>query len=191
MAFTTRLTTLERIKKGDEMAWNQFREAYKALMFLRGADFGLSADEKEQLVQDVMVSLFMGNSVFRYDKSKGRFRDYLKTIIDRRAIDIIRKRVTEHRTTGDNGETEVASDDTVLDEKWDRAWYQHILAQALDALRGEIDPDSFQVIMMLLNNAEPKTIAETLNRSVENVYVVKHRVLRRLRHEVARLIEES
>ena len=92
MAFTTKGSLLTAVKNGDEISWQQFYDMYKPLILLKGGDLRLNQTEKEELVQLVMLSFFNTSQTFCYDKSKGRFRDYLKRIIHNKACDLMRKR---------------------------------------------------------------------------------------------------
>lgn len=92
MAFTTRHTILGRIREGSELGWDEFFGMYQPLVRLRGRDHGLNDAEVEDLVQDVMVEVFKGKTAEKFDPSKGKFRYYLKTIIDRRSWRIIKRR---------------------------------------------------------------------------------------------------
>jgi len=77
-AFTTRPSILGRIRSGDELGWEEFVGHYKALVLLRARDRGLSSMESDDLLQDLILELFKGNSVVRFDAEHGtRFRDYL------------------------------------------------------------------------------------------------------------------
>ena len=77
MSFTTDVSFLEKISDGDEVSWEKFKEIYSPLIRYCGHEWGLNAVETDELVQDVMVSFFMGSKTFRYDRSKGKFRSYL------------------------------------------------------------------------------------------------------------------
>jgi DNA-directed RNA polymerase specialized sigma24 family protein len=90
MAFTTRQSVIQKVKNGDDVGWEEFDQCYRKLIFLRAADRGIKEAEREDLLQNVMVSLFKYNSVLHYDIEKGRFRDYLKAIIDRQAFTLIK-----------------------------------------------------------------------------------------------------
>ena len=93
MAFTTRGSLLSAIRRGDEVSWDEFYRMYRPLILLRGGDLRLNQTEKEELVQLVMLSFFRTARTFHYDKSLGRFRDYLKRIIQNKACDLMRKRI--------------------------------------------------------------------------------------------------
>ena len=74
----------------------------------------------------------------------------MRTIIDRRAVDILRKRNNTVADTSremldnlpDTGGSE-------LDKKWNEEWRQHSLAQAVAELRNRIDSDN-PIVQQLL-----------------------------------------
>jgi len=185
MAFTTRQSLLLRICKGDEISWDDFYNTYKPLILLRGGDFFLTQTEKEELVQHVTIAFFNTSTYFKYDSSKGRFRDYLKTIINHKAIDIKRKRR--------NNEISLEEcscdmhDNSNLDSRWDEEWQQYLLSQAIEELKNRIEPTTFQAFeLYALQNEPPQKVAEYLDISVNSVYVYKKRAL----DEIRKIIQE-
>lgn len=105
MAFTTRDNLLSAVQHGDEIAWAESYRMYKPLILLRGDDLCLNNTEKEELVQLVMFSFFKTSRTFQYGKSRGRFRDYLKRVIQNKACDLIRKRHNEEISTENTRQT--------------------------------------------------------------------------------------
>ena len=185
MAFTTRGSLLAAVKKGDEISWEKFYDMYKPLILLKGSDLQLNQTEKEELVQLVMLSFFNTSKTFRYDKSKGRFRDYFKRVIHNKACDLMRKRhdgevsVEEIPQTVENLLAEG-------DDRWEEEWKNHILNQALEDLRGAVSPLVYQAFYMLtLENMSGKEVAETLGISANAVYVYKHDAQKKLKELIA------
>ena len=80
MSLTTNITLLEKITDGDEISWNKFYEIYSPLIRTSGEQWHLNESECDELVQDVMVNFFKRAKTFRYDRSRGSFRSYLRTI---------------------------------------------------------------------------------------------------------------
>lgn len=192
MAFTTRQSVLQRVRAGQEVGWEEFHRMYRPLIHLRGRDRGLSSSELDVLVQDVMMTFFRGEKVAKYDSQKARFRSFLKTIIDRRAIDILRRR-RNHESIDDLAEKGVhleSPDFGDMEEGWDKAWYDHLLKQATQIVRTEVDDltyDAFE--MTVFKGIAPKEVAEKLGMTAQNVYVIRHRMLRRLKETVESMQE--
>ena len=180
MAFTTSKSLLSRIKAGDELGWEQFHEAYSPLIRLRGGDLGLGGADLDDLAQNVVLSVFEGRSVFRYDPAKGRFRDYLRRIISNKAVDIIRRKAA--------GPVELDPEAVIADErddlkgKWDEEWREHVLRQSLDELRRQVEPATFQAFDLYAVKGLPgRRVAEILGVSEESVYTTKNRCMARLK----------
>ena len=126
-----------------------------------------------------------GDQVFKYDGSKGRFRDYLKTIIDRRSFDLIRKRKNALESLNALGEKGIvlSSDDHENAEKhWEDEWQKHLLEQAIEYVSAEVQPQTITIFRLLTQeHMTPEKVAEKLEINVDAVYVVKHRMMKRIK----------
>jgi RNA polymerase sigma-70 factor (ECF subfamily) len=183
MAFTTRLSLLSKIKKGDEIGWYDFYRTYRPLILLRGGDHFLTQEEKEELVQDVLLSIFKNNSKFVYNPEKGKFRSFIRTIIDRRSFDILRKRKNIIVDT-DQKFLESLPDinKSDIEKKWEGEWRKHIITQSIAELRMRLEPVTFQAFeLYTLNEWAPAKVADFLDLSINSVYVAKNRAIKQLR----------
>ena len=185
MALTTDITLLERITDGDEISWGQFREIYSPLIRLFGADWGLDDAECDELVQDVLVSFFKASKVFRYDRRRGSFRSYLRTVVRDCVSKLLLRR---GGSVGSAADESAAAVDLAFEEKWDAEWYNHLLGEALKVLRSESDYIAYQCfVRYALDGEAPERVARSLGVSVNAVYVNKCRLLARLRGIVRQL----
>jgi len=186
MAFSTSKSMLSKIKAGDNIAWSDFYRTYRPLIMLCGSDCNLSASEKEELMQDTVLSMFKGQH-FVYDRSKGRFRDYLRRIIKRRAYDIIRKR-SKHQELDENILNSLESPEQ--DDRWAKEWRQHVLNEALRELRSAVEPSTFQAFdLFVIRDMKASKVAEVLDISENTVYLAKMRSLKKLK-EIVKNIDE-
>ncbi len=189
MAFTTRDNLLSAVQNADEIAWTEFYRMYKPLILLRGDDLRLNNTEKEELVQLVMLSFFKTSRTFQYDKSKGRFRDYLKRVIQNKACDLIRKRHDGEIST----ENTLQTVEKLFAEEnncWEQEWREYVIQQALKELRNTVSPLVYQVFSMLsLENMSGKEVAEALGITTNAVYVYKHEAVKKLKELVKRAEE--
>ena len=180
MNYTTRKTLLEAIKDGRDVSWHEFYAVYRPLIILRGSDYQLTADEKEELIQMVLLEIFHKCKSFHYDRSQGRLRDYLRKIIGCKAVDILRKRKPNHIST--DMLTDYIDNDSLLEQAWKSEWQNHLLAQAINILRNRIEPVTFQAFELhVINEKSAKEVALFLNISVNMVYVAKSRSTKMLR----------
>ena len=190
MAFTTRGSLLSRLRRGDEISWEDFYNTYKPLILLRGGDFFLTQTEKEELVQLVTLTFFNTSKYFHYDNTQGRFRDYLKTIINHKAIDIKRKRHNNEVPLETGSGSHDMPGECDLDSAWNEEWQQYLLSQAIEELKNRIEPTTFQAFeLYALQNEPPQKVAKFLDISVNSVYVYKKRALDEIRNIIQELNE--
>ena len=121
MAYTTRGSLLSAVRRGDEIGWEEFYNRYKPLILQLGADLRLNPAEREELVQQVMLSFFNTSKTFVYDRSKGRFRDYLKRTIQNKACDIMRKR-QDHTVSLETECNSIENLPAETEDRWEREW---------------------------------------------------------------------
>ena len=183
--FTTRRTLLQKLNMGSQVAWDDFDQTYRKLILLRGRDRGLREDELDDLIQMVLINIFKSNSIFKYDGAKGRFRDYLKTIIDRRSFDLIRKRKNALESLNELGDRGIvlSSDDHENAEKhWEDEWQKHLLEQAIEYISAEVQEQSITIFRLLAQeHKSAEQVAEELDINIDAVYVVKHRMMKRIK----------
>ena len=190
MNYTTRKTLLEAIKDGREVSWHEFYSVYRPLIILRGSDYQLTPDEKEELVQMVLLEIFHKCKSFHYDQSQGRLRDYLRKLIGGKAVDILRKRRSNHVSA------DILNDcpdrDSLLEQAWESEWQNHLLSQSINVLRNRLDPVTFQAFELhVISEKNAKEVAAFLDISVNMVYVAKSRsakMLRSIIHELQEMI---
>ena len=188
MIYSTRKTLLEAIKEGDDVSWHEFYVTYRPLIILHGSDYKLTADEKEELVQMVLLEIFQKCKSFHYDRSHGRLRDYLRRIIGGKAIDILRRRKTDH--VSDEVLNFHPDRESLLEEAWENEWQGHLLSQAINILRTQLEAITFQAFELHVINEKPaKEVATFLNISINMVYVAKSRSVKKLRSIIYELQE--
>lgn len=194
MAFSTRKSMLSRIRQGSEIGWHEFYRTYLPLIMLRGGDFYLTGTEKEELVQEVLIIIFKNSRTFQYDPAKGRFRDFLKRIIDNKTKDILRKRMRDKARFADAETEEIPSveNESELEQAWEDEWRSHVLKQAMEELKTKLEPQGYQAFeLYALKNWAPDKVASFLDMSVNSVYVAKNRAMEKLKIIISELAEKE
>ena len=193
MAWTTRKSLLDRVLDGDEESWDSFYASYSRLVYAIGERSGLSADDCEDLVQEVMRTIFNGRDRFLYDSTAGKFRTYLTGIVKHKVCDFYRKR-DDRIVAADDESMPEAVDPSVsrLDEACSEEWRNHVLNVALMELSEKVEPETFDAFQMyVLQERSPKDVAEALSISESSVYVYKNRCVRHLRQIMSRYRESD
>jgi len=188
MIYTTRKTLLEAIKDGDEVSWHEFYDTYRPLIILHGKDYKLSVEENEELVQMILLEIFHKCKSFHYDRGLGRLRDYLRKIIGRKAVDILRRR--KNNLVSVDVLNDQLAEESLLEQEWESEWQMHVLSQAINILRTQLEPITFQAFELYVINEKPvKDVARFLDISVNMVYVAKSRAVKKLRSIIQELQE--
>ena len=74
--YTTKKTLLQRMQNCDEISWEEFYRIYWPLVLDIGRKLGMPQDNCADLMQEIMIDLFKGEPLLRYDPAKGKFRTY-------------------------------------------------------------------------------------------------------------------
>jgi RNA polymerase sigma-70 factor (ECF subfamily) len=186
MASSTHVTLLERLRNGtDPLAWNDFYQRYWRLLHHFARQRGCSQHTAEDVVQEVMLKVFEQLEVFRYDPARGRFRNWLFTVV-RNAI-AERRRRPDDRVHGQGGDTgnmppERMLDEDRPDELWEAAFEEAMLVVLLEVVRREVPARVYQAFELISVHGFPagKT-ADIVGLSRHAAYRARDRVLQRLK----------
>ena len=183
-------TLLYRLRDGrDGLAWDEFFQRYWLLIYSYASRRGCSSHTAEEIVQDVMLKLFERKDVFRYDPERGRFRDWLATVVRNKVAELRRRPTARDRARGGNGSDnlgasnspELADGAVTPDEMWDNAFEQSLLWALLEVVRREMDPRSYLAFeMTVLNELPANKVAAHLGMSRSTVFRTRKKVLSRL-----------
>lgn len=176
---------LDRLKQPDAArAWERFCELYQPLILTWVARFGVPASDRDDVVQDVFVTLKPKMDVFEYDPDR-RFRGYLYEVTRSRANDWHRRAPVTAPLPA-----EVSSPyDPVGDHI--EAEYQGVLVRrAVEIMRTEFEEPTWRAFWEYVVEERPAAaVAAELNLTVDSVYQSKTRVLRTLRRELDGLLD--
>jgi RNA polymerase sigma-70 factor (ECF subfamily) len=189
LARTTHTTLLKRLSEGeDRAAWREFCDRYGDLIrgFARRA--GCDDHDADDVVQDVLTALVKAMPAFRYDRSKGSFRGYLKTIVVR---SVSRRRCQKDPTRSLPAAEEVV-DDATTEAQWELEWRQYHLRLAMSSIDTEFSvQDRAAFHRYARQGRDAKETANELGLTIDQVYQAKSRVLRRLAALVAQQVSEE
>ena len=185
MSYTTRKTLLEKIKSGDEEAWYDFYNSYYRLIYSIGLKFNLDDHLCNDLVQQVMCTIFDNRDKFKYQPELGKFRSYLWNVT-RNVTGKIRRSIREKEMP--ENYTCVELTDSEMETIFKVEWNKYLMNTLLNELRQNVEEltfDSFQ--MYILQGMRPEKIASALGISVATVYVHKSRCIAYLKKTIAKI----
>jgi RNA polymerase sigma-70 factor (ECF subfamily) len=179
---STSIALLERLRQpSDVEAWTRFVDLYTPLLFRWARRLGLQDADAADLVQDVFGILLRKLPQFDYDPNRS-FRGWLHTVLLNHWRDHPR-RISYPLPA----ETTVPDP---ADEAREAEYRRYLVGRALALMRSDFQPATWQACWECVANDRPASdVAAELGMSVAAVYVARSRVLRRLRHELAGLLD--
>lgn len=187
----------------DGTAWEEFDRRYRPILlgFLRS--LGAGEVDAADISQDALVRFLTEYRAGRFDRTRGRLRNWLMTM-GRTQLAQARRRAASRRehsadsesldsmTCGADGGA-VGSDDAV----WEAERRRAILREAFERLRsesasGERTLDAFE--RLVFRAEAPAQVAAALSMTMDDVYQAKSRTTQRLRvviEEVERAYDED
>jgi RNA polymerase sigma-70 factor (ECF subfamily) len=190
----TPVSLLNRLQQqpGDAQAWQRFDALYRPLLraWLRRH---VRHQDVDDLVQDVLAVVVRELPLFRYDPAKGRFRDWLKSILIHRVKDFLRWQRTQPQTdavffaTVANQLEDPASE---LSRVWDREYDRCVLGRLLRQVRPDFQPATWDAFWLVVFERRPvPDVAEKLGLTPNAVRIAKYRVITGLRQAAAGLLD--
>lgn len=181
----TSVNLITRLKNADggahwQVSWKRFLELYHAPIeaFARCCYRNHTGGHEPSsgFIEDAVantVTDFFSKSQYRYDREKGRLRTYLRTLTNRRVVDLLRKeRPFDHVPTPDPMEFELPAESAPESA----AFRQSLLASLVEDLRGQIPLRQFEIFERVkLKNQTPMFVAEDLGitRDMVDRYIYK------------------
>jgi RNA polymerase sigma-70 factor (ECF subfamily) len=197
----TRTTLLGKLRDWeDESSWGLFFETYGPVIYAVAIKSGVSDADAQDIVQETIVAVARRMKEFQYDRSKGSFKSWLLTIARSKMVDRWRK--TQRRpqamepVIGAEGETTFIHRlpdpaQVAPEELWEEEWKANLVAAAQMRLKNTANPRHYQIFDCVVNKGlEPATIAQKFGVKVEQVYVIKQRMIAALKEEVDGLKSE-
>lgn len=198
---STRESLLGRLKAEDaHEAWKEFYELYWGAIIRYAQKLGLNQHQAEEVLQETMVALMRILPGFAYDRRKGKFRNFLLTIVHRKALAALRRAARRSGTEvpwEQAGKADIAEDGQQLGEPDAGSlgrWQDSLLEEALRRVREDVrlGERTFAVFEDYVIRRRPVEEVATRFGIKENaVYQIRNRLLRRVQGEVALLMRNS
>ncbi len=191
----TRASLLLRVQDpADRESWNEFVSIYTPQIYLWAMRFGLQETDAEDATQIVLIKLVQSLRKFRYDRSKGAFRGWLKTVSQNAVRDLFRNlNRVEHGLGGPScfdqlQNLEAREPRHELERILEHEARKNILAEAEETVRARVKPANWEAWKLTTRNGLSAADAATeLGLKVSDVYVARTRITKMLRAAVENL----
>ena len=186
-----------------------FQSKYRYLIFAIASEYGLSNTEADELLSIVLREVWQHTVAEHYQDQRKPFRAFLRTVIKRRALDLIRKRKTWQFSLEDlNREQDDEEDEEnnlenlpdadaenpfrLVEMQFDRMYYRNLILYGLKELRKRINEETYQIFDLAMIQRRPsKDVADFFDVTVNYVNKVKRDNCERLRQMLQEFIEHG
>ena len=186
--------------RGDKVdeAWKDFFGAYWGAILRYARKLGLNQHQAEEVLQETMVALMRILPEFVYDRNRGRFRNFLLTIVHRKSLAVLRRNARQREVAWtesvDRDAADFLGDDGTADREAQARWYDSILEEAIRRLRDDprLGEKTFAVFEAYVIKHQPADkVAHRFELKENAVYQIRNRLMRRLKIDVALLMKSS
>jgi RNA polymerase sigma-70 factor (ECF subfamily) len=187
----TSLSLLERARGRDAGAWQTLVQLYSPLVFSWARRAGLGDADAADLVQEVWQSVAAALERFRRDGQGGTFRGWLWTITRNKLNDHFRARRDKPEAAGGTEAKQLLESVPEQEPADETGSEGHaLLHRTLELIRPEFEDRTWRAFWGLtVEGRSAADVGEALGMAANAVHQARFRVLRRLREEMAGLVE--
>lgn len=192
---TTDPDLLKRVKDWrEDEGWREFYARYAPAIEAHARRSGLSVEEAQDVVQATMLKIATYIPKFEYDRTVCKFRTWLNQIVNQRILAIWHER--RKMRLPEAAWTELGAlvggvvnprEDPVAQSELEHRMLEVCLAR----IRADVKPKHWQIFEAnTLGRLSASEVAKRYDTTVTNVWVLHHRLVRRLKAEWQALLNE-
>jgi RNA polymerase sigma-70 factor, ECF subfamily len=184
----TSASLLNQLKEPNpQRAWERLVDLYSPLIYLWACRMGLQAQDAADLAQDVLLTLVQKLPEFQLQPGKS-FRAWLKKVTVNRWRDMSRRKVAA-RVGGPPLPDDVAVPDSA-NVLFEGEYLEYLVGRAVAVMQSDFQPATWKACWAVVVEGRPAAdVAAELQLTLAAVYAARSRVLRRLRQELAGLLD--
>lgn len=191
----TRESLLLRIQsQEDRLAWEEFVEIYRPVVYGIATSRGLQHADALDLVQTVFVSV--AKSIERWEKrdNKSRFRHWLLRVAKNATINSLTRRPLDQAIGGEGLSKELieqATWDAPGDLELDLEYKRQLYLRAAEKVRAKVTEANWMAFeLTAVEGVSIEDVARELGKSIGAIYAARSRIMKQLSDIVSQL-EES
>ena len=192
---STSITLLARARMKEEVAWERLVQLYAPLVYLRcRQQWQLAAEDAENVGQEVFSSV--SKNLGSFDRQRnGSFRKWLRTIVDNKSRDHLRKK----NPVKAEGGTEALQllqnapfEDGDLDDEGELKEKKILMHQATRLVENEVSPRDWKIFWRVtIDDANRQNVAEEFSVSDNVVYLACSRIRKQLKSTFQDLLDQD
>lgn len=190
---TTLLQGLEDPRNG--RAWRRFYARYTPMLLSFAKRVGLSDADAQDVVAETLTTFIAAYRAGQYRRERGRLKSWLGGIAQNKIHKHHARRVHASLAgdaLGRSGRPAEPVAPDALREAYEREWALERLNLALENLRRESDPNTYQAFdLYALKDWPVAKVAAFLKTTPNAIYISKSRMLKRLRIIMQQIIDDE
>jgi RNA polymerase sigma-70 factor (ECF subfamily) len=171
--YTTKKSLLKRMRKCDDISWDEFYKIYWPLVNSFGRKLGMQPEDCKDLMQEIMLDLFKDGALLRYDASKGKFRTFLGRLVRCKVADMLHCSARFPSVFREAAAACPQDENDPFQEMFDEEYRSFLLTVAMKELRNSVEPKTYAIFeMVALQERSPREVALHLgiSRAIIDVY---------------------
>lgn len=187
----TPVSLLDRVRRGDQVAWNEFSAQCSSMLRQWCLKWGLQTADADDLIQDTLLIVFSRVAEFRR-RGAGSFRSWIRTIAWRCWCDAVARVERSMRSEIAVRFCESLEARTSLEEEFRKLFENQILEQAMEIVKRRVQASTWDAFRLTaLENAGGEIAAEISGLQINAVYAARYRVQRLISAEMRHLLEND
>ena len=194
----TRSSLIQRLKATiNGESWEEFFHTYWELIYNVARRAGLSEADAQDIVQETVLKVHNSLDRFEYNRKRGTFKGWLRTVTRSRLNDFFKK---QQRRPALNQPLEPAGDELQdledpkgpeIEKIWDEEWSKNLIHSALNRTKKLTSPKQFQIFKChYIDEWTVRETCRTLGVNAAQVYMAKQRVGKIFREAIETLQEQ-
>ena len=194
----TRSSLIQRLKATiNGESWEEFFHTYWELIYNVARRAGLSEADAQDIVQETILKVHNSLDRFEYNRKRGTFKGWLRTVTRSRLNDFFKK---QQRRPALNQPLEETADELQnlkdpegpeIEKIWDEEWNRNLIQAALSRTKKLSSPKQFQIFKChYIDEWTVRETCRTLGVNAAQVYMAKQRIGKIFREAVETLQEQ-
>lgn len=187
-ARATRASLIVRLRDPENSAaWEQFVALYTPLIYWFCCRRGLQEADAADVSQEVMRAVARAMESFEYDPARGKFRNWLLTVVRSKLNNFLAGRQRQPEPAGASTVAAMLDECAApaVESEWDAEYHRCVFQWAAERVRPTVKEATWRAFWLTtVEGQDGEAVAQSLGLSLGAVYVAKSRVLARLREEI-------
>ncbi|MEM8946324.1 MAG: sigma-70 family RNA polymerase sigma factor [Planctomycetota bacterium] len=175
----------------DRLAWEEFVEMYRPVIYRIAVARGLQHADALDLVQTVFIAIARSIGHWKKRDPSTRFRHWLRRVAKNATINAVTRRPPDQPLAASAVEellSQIPESEHELESLVDLEYRRELFARAAEQVRVNVHPDTWAAFeLTAVNGMSKEAAAAELGKSIGTIYAARSRVMKRLSAMVAEL----